>query len=50
MRQNTRNRTPGYAAYLLGVGSQWIAIGVIIIVGFGIIGGAHKTRPVEKSD
>lgn len=38
----------GYAAYLLGLGTAWIAIGMVIIIGLGIMGGVRKTRRPEK--
>ena len=38
------------AAYKLNAPPIWIAIGVIIIVGLGIMAGVLKTRQKEKSD
>ena len=33
-----------YGANRLGVGRTWIIIGVVVIVGFGIMGAVAKTR------
>lgn len=38
----------GYGAYLLGLGPTWVAIGVVVVIGFGIMGGVRKTRRPEK--
>lgn len=40
----------GYAAYLVGLGAAWVAIGVAVIVGFGLMGGVQKTRRREDPD
>lgn len=39
-----------YAAHLLGLSASWIAVGVIAIIGFGIMGGIRKTRRRETPD
>ena len=33
------------AAYLLGVPALWIAVGVIVLLGVGIISATSRTRP-----
>jgi hypothetical protein len=33
------------AAYLLGVPTLWIAIGVIILIGLGIMGASNRSEP-----
>jgi Na+/proline symporter len=33
------------AAYLLGVPAVWIAIGVIILIGIGIMSSTDRTKP-----
>ena len=39
-----------WAAYELGASPIWIAIGVIIIIGLGIMAAVSKTRQKENSD
>jgi hypothetical protein len=38
-----------YAASLVGVGTQWITIGVIALLGIGLMGGIVKTRQKDPS-
>ena len=33
-----------YGASLAGVPTQWIAVGVVVLLGIGIVGGVSKTR------
>lgn len=33
------------AAYLLGVPALWIAVGVIVLIGLGIIAATNHTKP-----
>lgn len=33
------------AAYLLGVPALWIAVGVIVLIGIGIIAATNHTKP-----
>jgi hypothetical protein len=33
-----------YGAYLVGVPQRWIAIGVVVLIGLGIMGAVTKTR------
>jgi len=33
-----------YGASLAGLPTQWIAVGVVVLLGIGIIGGVSKTR------
>jgi hypothetical protein len=40
----------GYGAYALGLAQTWIIVIVLIVVGFGIMGGVRNTRRKEKSD
>lgn len=35
------------AAYLLGVPSVWIAVGVLVLIGLGIIAATSNTRPPD---
>jgi hypothetical protein len=35
------------AAYLLQVPAQWIAVGVIILIGIGIMAGISRTKPPD---
>lgn len=35
----------GIAAYLLGAPSTWIAVGVIVLIGIGIISATTRTKP-----
>ena len=39
----------GYAAFLAGVPAQWIAVGVIVLVGLGILTGVTRTRQRDPS-
>lgn len=39
-----------YGAYIAGAPPVWIFVGVVIIIGFGIMGGVQKTKRKEKSD
>ena len=32
------------AAYLLGVPSIWIAVGIVVLIGIGILSGVSRTR------
>jgi len=32
------------AAYLVGVPSIWIAVGIVVLVGIGILSGVSRTR------
>ncbi len=34
----------GYAAYLMHVPSQWVIVGVVVLLGMGIIGAVTKTK------
>ena len=34
----------GYGAWLAGVSTQWIVVGVLILLGVGIARGATRTR------
>ncbi len=33
------------AAYMLGVPSQWILVGVLVLLGIGIVMGTSRTKP-----
>jgi hypothetical protein len=33
------------AAYLLGAPTLWIAVGVIVLIGIGIISATNRTKP-----
>lgn len=39
-----------YGAVLLGVPTQWIVIGAAVIVGFGVLTGAAKTRQKDETE
>ena len=39
-----------YAAHLLGVPVQWIAIGAAVAVGMGIIGAVSSTRKKDETE
>ena len=39
-----------YGAHLVGIGSTWIAVGVIILVGIGIFTGVTRTRQKDKAE
>jgi len=32
------------AAYLLGVPTQWVAVGVIVLIGIGVLTGTSRTK------
>ncbi len=36
-----------YGAHLLGVGSTWIVVGVLVVIGLSIMGDIVKTRRPE---
>lgn len=36
-----------YGAHSLGVGSQWIVVGALVIIGLGLMSGIVKTRQKE---
>ena len=38
-----------YGAHLLGLSNTWIAVGAVVILGFGIIGAVSSTRRKEPS-
>ena len=38
-----------YGASLMGLGSQWIAVMILAIVGLGVMGAIVKTRQKEPS-
>jgi hypothetical protein len=38
-----------YGAHLLGLNETWIGIGVLLILGFGIMGAVSKTRRRDPS-
>lgn len=40
----------GYGAYAMGLAQTWIIVIVLIIIGFGIMGGVRNTRRKESSD
>jgi hypothetical protein len=33
------------AAYLLGVSTTWIAVGVLVLIGIGILSATSRTKP-----
>jgi hypothetical protein len=35
----------GLAAYLLNVPSMWIAVGVIVLIGIGVLMATSRTKP-----
>lgn len=39
-----------YAAHLAGLGSTWIAVGVLTLLGIGIFTGATRTRQKDKAE
>lgn len=39
----------GYAAHLVGLGTQWIMIGVVALLGLGLMGGIVKTRQKDPA-
>jgi hypothetical protein len=38
-----------YGASLAGVPAQWIAVGVVVLLGIGIVAGVSKTRRRDPS-
>jgi hypothetical protein len=38
-----------YGAHLVGVSSQWIGVGVAVLIGLGIMGAIVKTRRPQSS-
>jgi positive regulator of sigma E activity len=38
------------AASMLGVSTTWIAIGIVILVGIGILSGVSRTRHRDSTD
>jgi len=40
----------GYGAYALGLQQTWIVVIVLVVVGFGIMGGIQKTRKKENPE
>lgn len=40
----------GIAAYLLGAPAIWIAVGVIVMLGIGIIAGTGRTKPRDPQE
>jgi hypothetical protein len=38
-----------YGANLAGLGPQWIAVGVLVLVGLGVVMGVTKTRTKDVS-
>ncbi|HVI59486.1 MAG TPA: hypothetical protein VM619_11550 [Luteimonas sp.] len=38
-----------YGASLAGVPTQWIAVGVVVLLGIGIVAGVSKTRRRDPS-
>jgi positive regulator of sigma E activity len=38
------------AASMLGVSTTWIAIGIVILVGLGILSGVSRTRQRDSSE
>lgn len=36
-----------YGAHSLGVGSRWIVVGALVIIGLGLMSGIVKTRQKE---
>ena len=36
-----------YGASMVGVSSQWIGVGVVVLVGLGVVMGVTKTRTKE---
>jgi hypothetical protein len=35
----------GLGAYLLGVPPMWIAVGVIVLIGIGVLSATNRTKP-----
>ena len=38
-----------WGAHVLGVSPTWIAIGAIVLLGFGVVSGVSRTRRPEDS-
>lgn len=38
-----------YAAILLGAPPVWVAIGALLIIGFGLMGAVRKTRQKDET-
>src|SRR5438093_12279478 len=38
-----------YGAHLIGVAERWIAVGIIVLLGLGVVGGITKTRRRDPS-
>jgi len=39
-----------YAAYLLHVPGHWIAVGAVVLIGFGILSGVKATRQKDPGN
>lgn len=39
-----------YGAHLMGVATQWILIGVLVLLGLGIATGATRTRQKDPAE
>jgi hypothetical protein len=37
----------GLGAYLLGVPTTWIAVGVIVLIGIGVLSATSRTKPKD---
>jgi hypothetical protein len=37
-----------YGAHLMHMPAHWIAVGAIVLVGFGILSGVKATRPKDR--
>ena len=37
----------GLGAYLLGVPPMWIAVGVIVLIGIGVLSATSRTKPKD---
>jgi positive regulator of sigma E activity len=37
------------AAYLLGVPTVWIVVGVIVLIGIGVISATNRTKPRDPT-
>ncbi len=40
----------GMGAHMMHVPSQWIAVGVVVLIGLGILTGVTRTRTRDLSD
>ena len=38
------------AAYLLGVPTVWIVIGLVVLIGIGILSGTSRTKPRDPQN